>query len=245
MKKVILACLSLLLALYLPAQVVSDLGNDNDLNVSQLGSIGPGTASARGFDKRYEGAKGSPFLFEGEWPKGDVFFIDGKSIEDKLRVNIDLVENEAYVQLENGEMMILFKEPIQKVIIRANETEYLFECGPTLEADKQKDRKKFYQVIHRGNYELLKLPRKFFEKANFSGAYSPDIRHDSFSRMDEYFLKAPQNDHVKVKLKRASLKKALPQKKKTIINFLNRKKMYTIDEAALLSLMDYLDVGND
>ncbi|MEM1321865.1 MAG: hypothetical protein AAGG75_16515 [Bacteroidota bacterium] len=245
MKKLFFAGFLSLLTLVLSAQVVSDMGVDNDVNLSQLGNLNPGTAGARGFDNRYEGAKGSPFLYEEEWPLGDVYFIDGKSIIGELRLNMDLVQNEVYAQLISGETMILFKEPIEKVVFKNGSEEVTYECRPTLAADRKKAVKKFYRVIHSGNYEVLKLPLKYFEKANFSGAYSPDVRHDSFTRQDEYYLKPPQAEHIRIKLKRTSLKKALPKRKKTIVNFLNRKKLYDIDEAALLALMDYLDTKND
>ncbi|WP_152981516.1 hypothetical protein [Hymenobacter sp. AT01-02] len=79
------------------------------------------------------------------------------------------------------------------------------------EAPSPELRSDFVEVIHEGNYVLLKRYEKVLKKANYQGAYSSGERSDIVEDKTTYYLRRPDATVVPVKLTMKALQAAAPE----------------------------------
>lgn len=79
-----------------------------------------------------------------------------------------------------------------------------------VEAPRSADRASYVEVLHQGQYVLLKHHRRTLKQANYQGAYSSDSHYDEIEDYSDYFLSANGAPAQPVKLAIKSLQQAAP-----------------------------------
>ncbi|ALW86465.1 hypothetical protein AUC43_16050 [Hymenobacter sedentarius] len=78
------------------------------------------------------------------------------------------------------------------------------------DAPLEKHRTDYVEVLHEGQYSLLKHYIKTLKKANYQGAYSTDQRYDEIEDKTVYYLRSAAGSLVPVKLALKPLQAAAP-----------------------------------
>jgi hypothetical protein len=205
-------------------------------NLRELGSLS-GTGQVRTFDTRYEGVRGTPYVFE-KWLPGEVY------LNDKLKVAVKEMNYDC-----NGNE-ILFKDPATGVAMLMNR--YLVDLF-TLFGSKdtmtfvplklgQDSEPLFAMLLYNRGSMVYKVFRKEFVKADYEGGYSADRRYDEFvDKYDLYFMK--KNDHMlyKVKRSRKYMVASFPGKEAEISAYIKSKRVDLKDENEIVELLQYYD----
>lgn len=206
-------------------------------NLRELGSTSGGIGNVKTFDNRYEGVKGTPFVFE-DWFKGEVFLSDKQKIEVKA-LNYNCVDNE-----------IVYRDPATKVIRILNRKEVdMFSIeSPTGKMSfspvgvKEGVDPFFAQLLYNQKSMVYKLYQKDFVRANYEGGYSADRKYDEFvDKFDIYFRKSNDETLFKVKKSKKYIISCFPEKESEISDYFKKSKPDLKSEAALVELLRYYD----
>ena len=82
---------------------------------------------ATGFDNRYEGVQGSPFLIE-DWLEGTLTLHDSALVKDKIKYKFELLNNTIWIKLGTGEERIIFsRELLSLELTDKNNKHYLIK----------------------------------------------------------------------------------------------------------------------
>lgn len=223
----------------------AQLGNntvENEQNMRQLANIGPLSPGARTFDNRYEGVKGSPYLFE-EWVDGKIFIKGNEQSEKELKVNINQYQNQLVVLFASGEAGSVPAGKIHEVVVETPSGDRLFRVYPEFLVDNNKNEQpRFFEVLHDGEFTILKSHDKMFQEADYKGAYSVDRRYDQFLDQSKYYIRVAGEDFDSFqKLKRRNLEKALPGFEDEIRSLEKKNDLDLKEEADVLKLMEKLE----
>lgn len=197
------------------------------------------------FDNRYEGVKGSPFLYEG-WTEGYVLFKDKPEEEDikTFKLNIDMFQQILYVSLYNGTVGSLPSKFVRSVHFKSEDgSEKVFK--PMLRKEIEDGNYSglgYYEVIHEGDILLVKQYRKTFKEADFKGAYSADIRYDEYKDDTRYFISLDGQNFEKIRLKSSQLEDVLTQYKVKSIS--KKEKLNLSKEEDVKKLLALLEKGS-
>ena len=185
-----------------------------DINMRQLAELGTRMSAVPiGFDNRYEGVKGSPYLYE-KWRPGEIQVDGAPTISENIFLNIDGTKNLATVQLPNG-VLGLQNEKIKGLVINIENGSVRYETHLRSKIEGKGDGKVLLEVLYDGvNYGYYKEPRIVFNKANYQGAYSPDVRYDEYVASPVYFIRV-KDKYEKVKLKKNAIQKIIPEIRRT------------------------------
>ena len=152
------------------------------------------------FDNRYEGVKGTPFLFD-DWSLGSVLY-DNTLFSKELEYRYDVIKNDLHIRFRSGEVRIPDNFHILQFSLKDKQgkTHFFDHALVTGERTDQ-----FYEVLYSGKQtQLLKLVKKELRKADYKGAYSTDQRSDEFTTKTKYFLRTNAGATVEpVKIKRS------------------------------------------
>lgn len=203
-------------------------------NLRELGSLS-GTGSVRTFDNRYEGTKGTPYVFE-DWYPGEVF------LKDKKRVIIKEMNYNCY------DMEVTYLDPSTKAVMLINKfTVDLFylKSGPDTLVFvpiqlEDKNGPVFAQLLYKGKSTLYKLYSKEFVRANYEGGYSADRRYDEFADKSSLYFSL-QDDPTPGKLKKSKkqILEAFPGAEKEISAYIKAEKPDLKSEEDLIELFKY------
>ena len=240
-----LPCFSLLLLLSfsLGAQNPTE-GNPDYLE--QLANLGPNSLSVQGFDNRYEGVVGSAFLWE-KWRTAQILFTGKEHYSREVEANLDLVSQQLFFRLSSLRGGYIPTRDIHAVRFGpadAPEALFVTHLRGEVEGDRNEEIA-FYQVLHQGDYTLLKHLSKYLLKANFKGGYSPDRRHDEYLARQAYFLRDSAGVFHKVKLRRKTLEKVLPRQSDRIRKYWKREQLKQDDEQSIILLLSLLEKEGD
>lgn len=182
------------------------------------------------FDLRYEGVKGTPFLYE-DWRDGHVT-LRGKEDEEPrtFKMNINLLENQLFVVLYDGTVGPLPSKFVKDINFKADTEEESKEIKfvpmiRKLVEGINNETLGYYQLIYEGDMKVLKHIRKTFKEADYKGAYSSDIRYDEYKQDTRYFVSADGISFVKVKMKTKNLEKAFPKHASEIRGIIKKGKL--------------------
>jgi hypothetical protein len=202
-----------------------------------LRNLADGTGSVQTFDNRYEGVRGTPFVFEAYMP-GEVFFKEKSRVAIK-ELNYNCFENE-----------IVYMDPATKVIRLVNRYqvdlftitnggEVLTFVPIQLEEDSETV---FAQVLYNKGSMVYKVYGKEWLKANYEGGYSADRKYDAFvDKYDLYFLKQGDQTLYKVKRSKKQIIAAFPGREKDISAFIKSSKLDLKMDDSLVQLLEYYD----
>jgi len=205
-------------------------------NLIELGSQ-DGTGSVMTFDMRYEGVKGSPYVFK-EFKQGEVFLKTKNRITVK-DLNYNCFENEiAYKDPATGVIRLMNK--FQVDLFRISDEDKTLTFVPVkLEANAETI---FAEVLYNKASFVYKVYEKEWLKANYEGGYSADRKYDEFvDKYDLYFLKQGEHTLYKSKKSKKQVREAFPEHESEISSYIKSNKLDLKEDQALVKLMKYYD----
>jgi len=187
-------------------------GVADETNLAEIGD-GNNASVVRTWDNRYEGVKGSPFLFE-DWKSGYVVDKDGKRYNAELK--LDVYNGQVVAKSKRTTPIILEQHYTDSVVLRDQQGSYVFvDLSNTPGLDDG-----LYQVLfHHGDIIFLAKRIKFMEKANYQGAYATGNKYDELIDADRYYLRQPGGTYDKIKLHPKHVAKALNIDKQSVRQF--------------------------
>ncbi len=235
--KTLIIAFGLLIALSSAAQnVTAPQGYEAKENLRELGST-DGTGTVQTFDNRYEGVKGTPYVFE-QFRQGEVFLKSKKKVVIK-DLNYNCMENE-----------IVYLDPATKVTRLMNRfkvdlfmlhdgTEMITFVPLKLEEDAETI---FAQVLYNKGSMVYKVYEKEWVKANYEGGYSADRKYDEFvDKYSLYFMKKGENVLYKAKKAKKQMLAAFPGLENQISSFIKSNRLDLKNEESLVKLLEFYD----
>ncbi len=235
--KTLIITFGLLIAVSSAAQnVTAPEGYEAKENLRELGST-DGTGTVQTFDNRYEGVKGTPYVFE-QFRQGEVFLKSKKKVVIK-ELNYNCMENE-----------IVYLDPATKVTRLMNRfkvdlfmlhdgTEMISFVPVKLEEDAETI---FAQVLYNKGSLVYKVYEKEWVKANYEGGYSADRKYDEFvDKYSLYFMKEGDKALYKAKKSKKQMLAAFPGQENEISSFIKSNKLDLKNEESLVKLLEYYD----
>lgn len=235
--KLTLSCLGLLVASVSMAQSISNTdGYERNENLRELGST-DGTGNVRTFDNRYQGVKGSPYVFE-EWFPGEVYLNNKQKVVIN-DLNYNCFDNE-----------IAYKDPATEAIRLINR--YMVDFFQLDIGDenlsfvpvKLEDGEDavFAELLYDFSSKVYKVYRKEFLKANYEGGYSADRKYDEFvDKSDLFVLKKGDDTIYKIKKSKKHIISIFPDKEKEMSAYIKENKLDLKQDDSIVKLMSYYD----
>ncbi|MFO7671080.1 MAG: hypothetical protein R6W31_15590 [Bacteroidales bacterium] len=235
--KIAITCLGIAITAVTMAQNAGIQGEyEAKENLRELGST-DGTGNVRTFDNRYEGVKGSPYVFE-TWYPGEVFLNSKKKVAIS-QMNYNCFENE-----------IAYKEPASEVIRLLNRyTVDFFQINVSGESLTfvpvklgEDAEPVFVRILYDAASKVYKVHQKEFLKANYEGGYSADRKYDEFvDKYDILFMKQGENTLYKAKNSKKYMISLFPEKENEISSFIKEEKLDLKQDESIVKLMVYFD----
>ncbi|MBL7818384.1 MAG: hypothetical protein JNL70_25455 [Saprospiraceae bacterium] len=176
---------------------------------------------ATGFDNRYEGVKGSPFLFE-DWLEGQLTLSDSSAVRDKLKYKFEVVNNTIWLKLNTGEERILYNKELFALELTGKDgTKHTIKKVKLPDAT---DRNHFSIVLFEDpRFTLVKDVKKIFRKANLEdkGIVTVGNAYDWFEEVTKYYLKTEKYaTFEEITLKKSKLTSLIPKShEKMVVQF--------------------------
>lgn len=236
MRYLFLICGSCLLWFIAPAQQTQLEAEVNLLQLANLNPLGP---SARSFDNRYEGVRGTPYLFEKPLAVVVSGVRGGKSY-DFSAGNIDAFDNYLVVALDNGQQGAIPAVAIHhiKAVRAPRDTLYFITLRQGEVTEKADSTVRFFELLYQSDkHQLLKLVDKYFQKADYKGAYSANVRYDEYRDRNYYYLRH-EGAYLPLKLRMREVKAILGEEAAALAEI----KQYDVEsEAGFTALLRALD----
>jgi hypothetical protein len=234
MKKLIL-CAGLLLSLEVHAQSISS-GLDAQTNIDALGTDNL-NGMVRKFDTRYEGVRGTPYLFN-HWNNGTIVLKGGKKLSE-VPVKIDLFGYEIISKRMSGDSIIVKAATIDKVML----TDVLTGQIHTFKkwADLGVAKAGYADIMHDGKYLLIADRKKTLLKANYEGGYSANRPYNEFIDEVSFYVKKPDQNAEKIKLSRKAILEVFPDHQVELKSFISKEQIDFRDVSQVTKIFHYYD----
>lgn len=204
---------------------------------------------AVGFSSELEEINGGPY-YKDEWLEGRVVLKSGQVLGRKWKFKYNTFQDELHIQLSSGDIKIPLKDQIQSFMLMKNGRQHFFVRSNKMhKIDVYSQENTFYEVLHNDGFMLLKNTSKHFAQSYTDSFYcsSCDTASiDFFFTAEKYFLVTETNyrkekQFKKIKFKRKSVIRAIPQYKALILQFLKEQGQKLETEQDLLALLQYLE----
>ncbi|MEL6676230.1 MAG: hypothetical protein AAFR61_28750 [Bacteroidota bacterium] len=233
MKYLISLTTCLLVGSFCFAQVHEIQQTRNALQTVQTIGLNPNKTSAmvRGFDSRYKGVLGTPYL-SADWIKGTLEEKTGDVFHD-IYLRYNMVSDVIEMQSMTGKRVTLTKAQIVAFSLYLAETDMHFQVFEDPEpAKKNKDPYFYAQVINSGPMKLLIRRRKYLApRDNSISPYHTQVNDIYKYRGDKYY----------VIFKGEAVPRRLRKNKKQLLSLMADH----ADEIKKFIKINYLNVGND
>lgn len=249
MKKFFTLLLSLSIAFIVSAQIGSqsvDNATMNSFTKSEEIRRALNTSNSRqatGFDNRYEGVQGSPFLIE-DWLEGTLTLYDSAVVKDKIKYKFELINNTIWIKLGTGEERIIFsRELLSLELTDKNNKHYLIK---KVKLPDIKDKNHFSIVLFENdNIALVKDIKKVFRKANLEdkGIVTVGKAYDWFEDVAKYYIKTANKSYFEeINLKKSNLISLAPKShEKMIEKYCKDNDIHgKLDDAEAVKLVKYI-----
>lgn len=192
-------------------------------------------------DTRYEGQHGSPYLLT-DWSNGQVSLTNGKQYKD-VSLKFDAYRQELILlrPASGNDSIIIARPTVNRFLLtRPDGQAYLFGRYPTANTDDEAIKNGYFLILYEGKSSLLKRVAKTFKAADYQGAYSANVRYDSFDDAFSYYLLKPDKSLTKVKLSKKTLLEAMSDKGDALKKFAdNQKSAFKTEEDAVALVKQY------
>lgn len=207
-------------------------------NLNAIGSLAKFSTGGVGFDTRYEGVKGSPWLFEKLLPS--LMRVEGQDYALQLETNLDIVKNSLiFNNPKTGKMLSIPSDLVKEVKVTLDGKELTFRVSRAKYFEREIKDGRFYQVLKEGPFLFIKLPVKKLIAADYKDVYSADRRYDEYTTYYKYYIMQSDSVFHQVQLTRKSILKEFPGKK-DIINKPVDEKSYSNNEELVLEILNRL-----
>lgn len=205
-------------------------------NIREMSSM-QGSGTFRSFDTRYEGVRGTPYVFE-EFHPGEVYLRSKERVRVKS-LNYNCVDNEiAYLDPATDVTRLLNRFQVDVFTIEDGETQRTF-VPVKLEEDGETV---FAEALYNRASLVCKVYYKDWLKANYEGSYSADRRYDQFvDKSDLYIFKQGDQTPYKAKRSKKLIREAFPEHEKEISAFVKSNSLNLKEGESLVRLMEYYD----
>ncbi|HEY9048632.1 MAG TPA: hypothetical protein VIN08_22150 [Ohtaekwangia sp.] len=223
----------LLLVLFLMTAFRSfaQLATEGQTNLNMLGT---GNYTARTFDDRYRGVKGTVMIVP-EFVVGRIYMTDGKMIEYP-KMNFDALQNDLIVMRGSNEYVIQ-KNKVKQFSLWTGIDSLHFNRVSTEHSTYY-----FYQQLVSGDFQLLKKDTKILKEANQPNpAAVAGRKQDEFVDKATYYIRAHDKLPVEVQ-SRKSLMKVFPVKyDRELDTYIQEHNLDIKNEQHLIMLLTYLN----
>lgn len=236
----ILRLLSLLLLVAGPLSGQPNTTYTED-DLRALSNLGPNSPGIHAIDLTYEGVKGTTFLTK-DWQEGS-FQVKGKDeFGQELPIQIDLEKQLLYFRMKNGFMGSIPANKLNAFQLKTGADQFrLFRVYPESDIEGSNGkREKFYEVLFHGSFTLLKRHYKRFQEANYKSAYATGKPYDEYIDESDLWLQESGQPFFKVKLKRKSIEKALPNYAAQVQKVIKSERLAMQQETDLIRLLEVL-----
>ena len=173
---------------------------------------------ATGFDNRYEGMQGTPFLFD-DWLVGTLTLNDSAVVRDKMTYKFELINNTIWLKLGTGEERILYNRELLAIELTAKDgTKYVIK---KVKLPDITDKNHFSIVLYESdNLTLVKDAKKIFRKANLEdkGIVTVGKAYDWFEDVVKYYVKTGNKSYFQeINLKKSNLISLAPKSHEKMI----------------------------
>lgn len=195
-----------------------------------------------GFDNRYEGVHGTPFLFD-NWLEGDLTLNDSAVVRDKMKYKFELVNNTIWLKMATGEERILYNRELLALELKAADgSKYMIKKMKLPDITE----KNHFSIVLFENEKatLVKDIKKVFRKANLEdkGIVTVGKAYDWFEDVVKYYLKTGNTAFEEINLKKSKLISLAPKtKEKEIEQFCKKNDISgKLQDADAAKLLDYI-----
>jgi hypothetical protein len=195
------------------------------------------------FDNRYEGVKGTPFVFE-DWSEGMLMLKDSAKVTEQLVYKFDLTKNELWIKLPTGQQRILYNnELLEFEFYRPDGKKHIFK---KVKLPENADKNHFGQILFEGeNITLVKDTRKIFRKSNLEdkGLVTVGNAYDWFEEVTDFYIKMNGRSLEKIKMKKGDFIEKMPKAfEKQIERFCKNNDISgKLNNEEAVKLVEYLD----
>lgn len=170
-----------------------------------------------GFDNRYEGVQGSPFLFA-DWREGVLTLNDSAVVRDKMTYKFEVVNNTIWLKMTTGEERILYNRELLSLELQGSDgKKHLIK---KINLPNTPDKNHFSIIVFENEQVLLvKDIKKVFRKANLEdkGIVTVGKAYDSFEEEIRYYFKKGKNPFEEISLKKSKLMSFAPKSREKLI----------------------------
>ena len=211
-------------------------------NLKLVANLQVGSPAALGYDNRYEGVRGTPFLFDEYYPAD--FKKDGKFYQDpKVKYKLNLERNLIHTQFKNGYEIAFHMSAFEEIHLKKGSKIMKFILLNSAYVEGNPEGAKFYEQLNDGPYQLIKQHKKLFKEADYKEVYSNDVRYDEYLDRYQYFIRTPNNTFEKIKLKKKVLLKQFPNWKSDLDKFTKTHNKLRMDtEAAFVAFLQTIRI---
>ena len=220
--KVLSAIIALSLMVSLNVSFAQTLkGQDSYENFQDIAQTGNRDA-IRLFDERYEGVKGSPYIFD-DWESGKIY--SKKGPYDYVKLNYDAYNNEIHIKTNRG-IIFLDNSKVDSFKVKMEKGDVIYLNTLSVCKNCEIGDQFFVMEIARSNNSLL-VERKDvdFLKADYKGAFSSGRTFDEYYSENSFYLISPD------KIIKANNTKSIAEffgiDKKELKKFINEKGLDT------------------
>ncbi|MDJ1494306.1 hypothetical protein QNI19_15285 [Cytophagaceae bacterium DM2B3-1] len=216
-------------------------GYDAQQNLNMAGATsGGGMTVVRGFDNRYEGLRGSPYLLQ-HWCNADVTLANSK-IQNDVPVKYDVYSNRLVMRRSQGDSAIVVSSSVKGFLLKDVLTgqNRLFERFPDLKTDDAILKEEYLEVLYEGKTALLVRYDKKVLKASYQGAYSSGRTYDELMDEKNYYIRKADQTISKVKLGKKSVLEHL-NASDDLKKFVEQEKLDLKETKDVIRLMEFAD----
>ncbi|MDJ1503283.1 hypothetical protein [Xanthocytophaga agilis] len=216
-------------------------GYDAQQNLNMAGGVGgSGMTVVRGFDNRYEGLRGSPYLLP-HWCNADVTLANSK-IQNDVPVKYDIYSNRLVMRRPQGDSAIVVSSSVKGFLLKDVLTgqNRLFERFPDLKTDDTILKEEYLEVLYEGKTALLVRYDKKVLKASYQGAYSSGRTYDELMDDKSYYIRKTDGTINKVKLGKKAVLEQL-NASDDLKKFVEKEKLDLKETKDVIRLMEFAD----
>lgn len=213
-------------------------GINSEMNLKAIADLNAGSAGAIGFDKRYEGVRGTPRLFDTLCPA--LLYYRGKDEIIQLTCDLDIINNNLlFKNPGTGVVMALSSDFVSELVVSKDEEKITIKTTQDINFEKPLAENKFYKILNNDPIHFIKVLDKELIKSDYKGPFAVDRRYDEFISTARYYIEVSDNLYREIRLTKKSLSKFFPEKKEIIDKrFKKRKKSQDeIEELVIEFLM--------
>ena len=236
MKSHMILLITLISATCLGQNIPDPPGYDTRVSYQELETL-TSSGAVRTFDKRYQGIKGTPYVFE-DWLPGEVFMKNKQRFIIK-ELNYNCHANEvAYLDPSSRAVMLINKYGIELFLMKSGADTLVF-----VQLQLQEDEiPVFAKLLYQGESTLYRVYEKEFIEASYKGAYSADRRYDEFIDKSSFYFSGPDDAFpAKLKQSKKQVLAAFPGAEDKLSAYMKAEKLDLKHEEDLVRLLKYYD----